>query len=826
MADWRNIHFCRKIPWLTALLFLLFVNGTVLYSQDSNSFSLVEYKPAPGQFINLPSSGTPEAAEKITQGTVFLLSLGGQGGYVVYRFLNPVENDPANPYGVDLTVFGNPLCDNDGTVRWAEPGIISVMRDDNGNGLADDTWYEIAGSDLLFSSSSRNIKMNYTNPGGSIALDVPWSCSDGTTGFISALSFNTQSYYPSESLFPGYEKDMVTFSGTRISPVVFLSLSGEMVCRARAFGYADNNRVLDVSSALPDNPYTPETEGCGGDAIDISWAVDVTGAYVDLDRIDFIRIATGVQEDGRWLGELSTEIRYIRDEAATGARFSDQIMLVINELPESVATGTGLYPEALLFVDGRVHSGISVSWEINDPALAGFEGDELLMKKAGTLVLTASSPSYPGIKASREIVIAAPAALELDPAESYIVSGESLPVTATVTDATGRELQEAKISWSCGDTTAASVLFSGNRAYVLAKNPGTVKLLAKVTGTVLSASATITITAAPEVTSLWFGCNNTENNLLAREMIRVENFDLRPFVDGGTGNYSPGNIQGLTLAHVLAALFDNTPFTSDLRFRENSAGLYLWRYPDIREGYTDYFYGSDPANAARTGAAVWLVMLNAAFYSSGFEKIRVSADDEVWLFRVDNAAVPWSLEQISTDRAEYEPGDLCLVRLLRYEGSLTGNGNIEIGEVTPMVNAAVSIENPASKGSSPAAMTDQNGEAQVRVEQKGELYLSSGVSRTMVRVGSSTGVYNPENMDILAGPNPFSEEVWFRVPGGIDGYLFIYDMNGRLVEQFYAGGTEEMLITVPELQPGLYFFRLQSGDSFYTGKLVRDARTF
>ena len=59
---------------------------------------------------------------------------------------------------------------------------------------------------------------------------------------------------------------------------------------------------------LPDNPYTAEVENSGGDAFDISWAVDEEGDYVELERIHFIKVQSGILHQGGFLGEVSTEI--------------------------------------------------------------------------------------------------------------------------------------------------------------------------------------------------------------------------------------------------------------------------------------------------------------------------------------------------------------------------------------------------------------------------------------------------------------------------------------------------------------------------------------
>ena len=136
---------------------------------------VLEYKPAPGQFINSSPWGVPESANSIIGGITGSMSLGAFGGYVVFTFDNPVENHPDNPFGVDFTIFGNPL------EEWSEQGIVEVMKDENDNGLPDDMWYELAGSDYFFSSSIKQYEVTYTNPNMDAAADVPWTDNQGNT---------------------------------------------------------------------------------------------------------------------------------------------------------------------------------------------------------------------------------------------------------------------------------------------------------------------------------------------------------------------------------------------------------------------------------------------------------------------------------------------------------------------------------------------------------------------------------------------------------------------------------------------------------------------
>src|SRR5262249_33683304 len=84
------------------------------------------------------------------------------------------------------------------------------------------------------------------------------------------------------------------------------------------YGYADCSPTMPCGNVPPEQFYTvPDDQfvvgiapgSGGGDAIDISWAVDeVTGQPAGLASIDFVRITTSVYMVSSGLGELSTEV--------------------------------------------------------------------------------------------------------------------------------------------------------------------------------------------------------------------------------------------------------------------------------------------------------------------------------------------------------------------------------------------------------------------------------------------------------------------------------------------------------------------------------------
>jgi hypothetical protein len=350
-----------------------------------------EYRPAPGQFINEAPLGLPSSAESIIGEIDGALSLGAFGGYVVFGFQKPVENEPGNFYGVDFTIFGNP------TLQWSEPGVVSVMKDENRNRLPDDTWYELAGSDYYFSSTIKGYSVNYSNPGGTEAMDVPWNDNQGDSGFIAAIALHPQPYYPVADSFPVVDPASYSLYGTRIRDAVDDSNPGVMMSHRRDFGYADNQVRGSGSLIIPDNPYTREMENSGGDAFDIGWAVDSNGNYVDLDCIHFVRVQTGVMAHGNWLGEISTEITGAVDVVPDTSWMTGVTeMVVIKDIPKIIDTNK-YQLEVFAFQYGRLMPDQEIQWTTSQPWATVNEDHVLTVTRSGELTLTASLAARPEI---------------------------------------------------------------------------------------------------------------------------------------------------------------------------------------------------------------------------------------------------------------------------------------------------------------------------------------------------------------------------------------------------------------------------------------------
>ena len=260
-----------------------------------------EYTPAPGQFINETKTGgfdgtqtTPESAieyaTKRMEDELFV-SLGGFGGYIVVGFDHSIDNTG----GYDFGVKGNSFSGS------SEPGIVWVMQDQNGNGLPDETWYELAGSETGKPETIQNYTVTYYRPTGP-QQPVKWTDSEGNSGEIDYLkAYHRQDYY-----YPLWIKeDSYTLTGTCLKARNY-DASGKGTYWVNAeydWGYADNFSPTDRLTNS-DN-YNADTNA---NHFKISDAIDKNGKPANLKYIDFIKVQVGVNTKSGWLGEVSTEV--------------------------------------------------------------------------------------------------------------------------------------------------------------------------------------------------------------------------------------------------------------------------------------------------------------------------------------------------------------------------------------------------------------------------------------------------------------------------------------------------------------------------------------
>ncbi|MDR2123135.1 MAG: PKD domain-containing protein [Flavobacteriaceae bacterium] len=286
-----------------------------------------DFIPAVGQFTNELPKYEPgdtyetmvKKAEDMIKGEkpAGMISLGGFGGYVVFGFDHTVENVPGKrDIRISANAFwaaANPNPDANKRGGSCEPGVIMVSYDANANGLPDDPWYEIAGSE--HSKSKKNYEITYYRPDPnkkpvldekeSYATDVKyiyWTDNHGKSGYKMKNQYHSQSYYPE-----WIKGDKITFKGTLL-PDNAVEESGEgkyWVQYSFDYGYADNAPNTDDESA-----------------IDIDWAVDENGKKVNLPGVNFVKVYNGLNQECGWLGETSTEISGAQDLHLLGISIS------------------------------------------------------------------------------------------------------------------------------------------------------------------------------------------------------------------------------------------------------------------------------------------------------------------------------------------------------------------------------------------------------------------------------------------------------------------------------------------------------------------------
>ncbi|MCQ2203789.1 MAG: hypothetical protein MJZ15_05030 [Bacteroidales bacterium] len=350
-------------------LLLFFAFASTLSSAQVNAYidRVYEYRPAPGQFINtMPAwedgddelSMAKKAEDLIANNNGSMICLGGFGGYVVFGFDHMIKNVEGH---YDFTVLGNAFYQNGLGEEGGscEPGVVMVSRDENENGIPDDKWYELAGSEYYKSKTRHNFTITYfRTPEDHVATPdqnnkslvdtsfVAWKTSTGGTGHIYKNSFHRQNYYPN-----WIKDDQYSFTGTLLANNA-VDASGKgtnYILYSYGYGYVDNH---------------PNTDAKNRSKFNIDWAVDAEGNRVVLDGVDFVKVYTALNQYAGWLGETSTEVANAWDLHMKGGDDVDEYWPreVKTEVETIMPEGTTreIYDITGRRVDGMVHKGVYI----------------------------------------------------------------------------------------------------------------------------------------------------------------------------------------------------------------------------------------------------------------------------------------------------------------------------------------------------------------------------------------------------------------------------------------------------------------------------------
>jgi len=271
---------------LAASLLVLLAASTAAHGEDPWADAVVTFVQGPnvptGPYSD-PSAalGRPAGGATAAPSNESLVSLGSRDGVLVLRFDTPVTDDPGNPLGLDCIVYGNAFWVGGNNQRkFQEVAVIEISRDANGNGQADDTWYLIPGS----------------------------------RGFSYPLNTITEDAGQTNSADEPY------FLMGNITNPSFLDGDAGNDTAEYNWGYGDMNPTLVPyldNHVRPGDPFTVghEPGTGGGDAFDIAWAVDDTGAPANITEFDFIRIRALIERQAGPLGYFSPEVDAVADVA-------------------------------------------------------------------------------------------------------------------------------------------------------------------------------------------------------------------------------------------------------------------------------------------------------------------------------------------------------------------------------------------------------------------------------------------------------------------------------------------------------------------------------
>lgn len=265
---------------------------------------IFEYMPAPGHQVNGYSvtgdfirdgATMEEACDSVMSHFKrrWMVSLGAQGGYLVAGFDHDVKNSNGD---YDIVIQGNPYS------YQSEPGIVWVMKDENGDGLPNDTWYELAGSEYGTENETLDYEITYYKP-ATPQSDIRWKDNMGGEGVVPYMSaWNKHDFYwqdwvptedspegPCHTYYGSRLKDTHTYENNYTDEPPF------------AWGYADN-----LGSDYFKNEKFDKSRAKG--YYKISNAVTREGKPANLDYINFVKVQTGQTGCSPNLGEISTEV--------------------------------------------------------------------------------------------------------------------------------------------------------------------------------------------------------------------------------------------------------------------------------------------------------------------------------------------------------------------------------------------------------------------------------------------------------------------------------------------------------------------------------------
>lgn len=771
---------------------------------------VLKYFPAPGQHINDTKIGIPEKAYELTKDINSGVSLGAFGGYIIFYFEEGIENHSDNPYGVDFTVFGNSFSGS------SEPGIVQVMKDENLNGIPDENWFEIAGSLHYSDLITHNYSICYYQPANNEPTDVLWSDNEQNNGAVFYNTFHKQSYYPDQQYFDNYPIDSVVFTANRLLIPVY-SEKGILKTGNFLFGYADNIQLNNgVSLNLPDNPYTPEkVEGAGGNAIDISWAVDDDGNYASLDKIHFVKIYSAVLANAGPLGEVSTEVTGIVDVPQNKTLNGQMEVISMESVPDRVISGSERVLHALHFKNGRPFSG-NLLWVSDNDQVAEIINDSIFKaKEAGIINLSVSSANN-NILSVKEIKVVKPENITIDADFDQLLLNKEYKLTSSVLDDEGYKIDEVFPSVISFDDEAIEIKSVGRGVFVLkGLKAGTSEISFGLTGDPeITYDFKVNVVLVPDPVVISFSMQLDDRSIIERSWFTIEKQNSKAFIERGEDNSDLLSDPDINLSDVITQVLLNNGYSGEgnsfqYRIDEHAnEKMYFWQLGTDWE----YYYGWGGSTEA-SFSSVWAASINDSVYFNDFNNLVIHDSDIISLSLIEDISQEWSELILIPEKQSVEPGEEILFSVKKSLFKRL-NDHVLINEDNYSIQENEVLINGSSGGKlSQLLTTEDEKKFSLRFDQDGiyKIWIE-GFEEYPVNIYSGT-TGSPElykdKEGIIFYPNPCGEKIYVRTNQYMPIPVKLLNMQGRvLMEKVLMGQNEEMDIS--GFKPGVYLIEFES----------------
>jgi len=797
--------------WLLGLPFFILLNLTVSAQYVSE---IIDYQPAPGQLINTTAFGSPQAAESIIGNINGLVSLGAFGGNIIVKMEEPVENDPQNPFGIDFSVFSNTM------PNWCEAGAVHVMKDENNNGLPDDTWFILAGSDYFFNSTIQDFKIEYFKPQEELG-DILWVDENQDSGFVFVNSIHQHSYYPNVDYFPNIDNTSQQYEGIKINGLLDFSDPAYIRSFHRGFGYADNQPRGSAPYDIPDNPYTEELENSGGDAFDISWARNEYGQQVILDQIDFIRISTAINNHGRHLGEISTEISGVIDVSPNASIAGVTNCIVIEDIPHRLLVNSEVALHALLFVEGIPNETANISWASSAENTAHFQNNLLITNQTGTTIITATSVGDPEISKSLELHIIEPMQIEFKDLNPFLMPGDEIEIETQILDNEGREISSLNGQFEIENEDILQITEESNKITLKALQEGESWVKVHLQGfPEINDSVKIYVSDQAHLTKVFVCIKSEDQILFPRQSVSVVPASLENYIESTGSDFHSDEFSSENLAQAIISTFHAMGLDDEFRFKadlENNQ-LYLWKVPIELGSSIEYTYGYG-GNTTSPFERCWIVKVNEQNVVRDLHQVPIQNNDEITIYHISDINHRWTLKEFkSLNDSVEQKGDIKTV-LEEFEMQMYANAQVYTLDQWSLANKSLFADGETLWYNESPVITDNEGIASFQLNELGDHLISADGEEILIHVNQATALEEIAKPQIQIFPNPVTGDILFL---DLDApkveEISIYNLAGQIVWSSINTLTQ---IPVYRLIPGTYFLNIRTKKKVFNQRFIK-----